>query len=255
MLYPTLTRIMVVGFLATAATPLLLPSQGLETDVMVRVLAHDAKLIGSSVGGAQVTITDVATGEVLASGLTSGGTGDTELIMKTPHERRGTFFDTEGAAGFRATFVLSRPTVVEISAVGPMNYPQARASASKVLLLEPGVTIDGNGVVLELHGLIVEILDAAAGTMAAGVPVRARVRMLCSCPTGPEALWTTERVVARLMDGDALVAEAPLAFSGEASVYTGTVRPSRPGAFTLVVVAVDTDGGNHGVASRPAPVR
>jgi hypothetical protein len=255
MLHPTIANIAALGIIATAGAPQLVQAQGVETSVLVRVLSHDAKLIGTAVGGAQVTIRNVATGEVLASGTTAGGTGDTELIIRTPHERRAAFFDTEGAAGFRADFSLTRPTIVEVSAVGPLDYPEARASASKVLLLEPGGDIDGNGIVLELHGLIVEVVDMAVSTMDKGVTVRARVRMLCSCPTGPEALWTVERIVARLMDGDEIVAEVPLDFSGETSVYTGTVPLSQPGSFVLIVVAADTDGGNAGMGSMAFSVR
>jgi hypothetical protein len=238
-----------------AATPLRAQAPGLETHVLVHVRAHDAKLIGDAVGGARVTITDVATGEMLATGITTGGTGDTRAIIESPHERRASFLDTPGAAGFRASFTLVRPTVVEVSAVGPLNYPQATARASKTLLLEPGVDLAGNGIVLDLEGLIVEVLDAPPASVDAGITVRARVRMLCSCATEPGGLWTIERVTARLMDGDEVVAEAPLAYAGQTSVYTGTVRAPRAGAFTLVVAAADTDGVNFGAATRPVSVR
>ena len=217
------------------------------------MLAHDAKLIGDAVGGARVTLTDAATGELLASGITTGKTGDTHLIMQSPHERGASFLDTPGAAGFAATFRLTRPTVVEVSAVGPLGYPQAIARASKTLLLEPGTDVGGDGVVLDLHGLIVEVLDALP--VESGVVVRAQVRMLCSCPTEPDGLWKMERVVARLMDGEKVVAEAPLGYSGETSVYAGTVRAPRAGAYTLMVAAEDTDAVNFGSVARSVAVR
>ena len=248
------SSLVALGLLAAAA-PRVVTAQEVATEVMVRVLAHDAKLIGTSVGGARVTITNVATGEVLASGVTAGGTGDTQLIMKTPHERGAAIYNTEGAAGFRATFPLSRPTLVEVTAVGPLDYPQARASASKQLLLTPGATIDGNGLVLELHGLIVEILDEPVGTVDGGLAVRARVRMLCSCPTGPDQLWKVGRIEARLMDGGEVVTEGPLAYADETSTYSGILRPSRSGAFRLVVVAVDSSGANTGRVSKAVSVR
>jgi hypothetical protein len=241
------------GSLATVAAAAQVP--GVETHVQVRVRAHDAKLIGDAVGGARVTITDAATGEILATGITTGGTGDTHLIIESAHERGTPFYDTPGAAGYRATFRLAHPTVVTISATGPLNYPQATARASKTLLLEPGADIGGNGVVLELQGLIVEVLDAPPSSVDAGVTVRARVRMLCSCATEPGGLWVIERVTARLMDGNDVVAEAPLEYSGQTSVYTGTVRSPRPGAFTLVVSAADVDASNFGTATRPISVR
>ncbi len=245
----------VAGTLLYVAEPAVAQSSGVETHVLVHVRAHDAKLIGDAVGGARVTVTNAESGEVLATGVTTGGTGDTRLIIRTPHDRYGDFMDTPGAAGFRAGFSLTRPTVVEISAVGPLSYPQATARASTTLLLEPGADIGGNGIVLDLQGLIVEVLDAPPTSAGAGVAVRARVRMLCSCATEPGGLWTIERVTARLMDGDDVVAEAPLAYSGQTSEYAGTVPSPRPGAFTLVVTAADTDGVNFGTATRPVSVR
>jgi hypothetical protein len=243
----------VAGSFVAASAPAQAP--GIETHVQVHVLAHDAKLIGDHVGGARVTIMDAATGEVLATGVTTGATGDTHLIMQSAHERGAPLFDTPGAAGFRASFRLTHPTMVEIAATGPLNYPQAIAHASKTLLLEPGADIGGNGIVLDLQGLIVEVLDAPPGSVDGGVTVRARVRMLCSCPTEPGGLWVIERVTARLMDGNDVVAEAPLEYAGETSVYSGTVRAPRPGAFTLVVSAADTDAANYGTATRFVSVK
>ncbi|MGD2218492.1 MAG: hypothetical protein PVJ64_17170, partial [Gemmatimonadales bacterium] len=86
------------------------------TRIMIRVVAHDAKIIGSGVGGARVTVVDAETGAFLAEGVQQGGTGDTELIMSTPHARDMTVYDTEGAAGFLAELEIAEPRVVVISA-------------------------------------------------------------------------------------------------------------------------------------------
>ena len=75
-------------------SPQLIEAQGIPTTVMVRVIAHDAKIIGSGVGGARVTIRDAQTGYTLASGLQVGGTGDTRSIMITPRERGATVYAT-----------------------------------------------------------------------------------------------------------------------------------------------------------------
>lgn len=250
-----ITFFAVVGTFLAAAVPAPAQTSGAETHVLVRVRAHDAKLIGDAVGGARVTVTDANTGEILATGITTGGTGDTRRIIRESHERYGDFMDTPGAAGFRAGFHLTHPTVVEISAVGPLDYPQATARATKTLLVEPGSDIGGNGIVLDLQGLIVEVLEAPPTSSGEGVAIRARVRMLCSCATQPDGLWTVERVTARLMDGDDIVAEAPLRYSGQTSEYTGTAPTPRAGAFKLVIMAADTDGVNFGSATRPVAVR
>lgn len=237
-----------------APPPSAAQAPGTMTHVQVRALAHDAKLIGDAVGGARVTVTDGATGEVLARGVTTGGTGDTRLIMRTPHERGGSYFSTPGAAGFAASFRLLRPTRVEIAVTGPLGYPQATARASTSMLLEPGADLEGDGVVLELRGLIVELLEAGSGPSGTRIPVRARVRMLCSCPTEPAGLWSLDRVVAQLLDGEKVVAESPLAYAGETSVYAGSVRAPAPGAYTLVVTAAEKGGENAGTVSTSVSV-
>tara|TARA_R110002096_G_scaffold238867_3_gene430442 strand:- start:81 stop:371 length:291 start_codon:yes stop_codon:yes gene_type:complete len=61
--------------------------QAVDTTIVVRVLAKDAKFIGTSMGGAEVIIRDANTQEILAEGVTAGGTGDTGLIMTMPRAR------------------------------------------------------------------------------------------------------------------------------------------------------------------------
>ena len=95
-----LLSLVFAGTVAAQATP---------TQLRVRVLAHDAKIIGSGVSGARVTITDLATGELLASGVQEGGTGNTGTIIRTPWERGATIFDMDGTGLFEATLLLDAP--------------------------------------------------------------------------------------------------------------------------------------------------
>lgn len=153
---------------------------GVPTRVQVRVVSRDAKLIGDGVGGARVTIRDAQTGVLLKEGIQTGGSGDSERLMRTPRARGAALYDTPGAAGFLATLLLERPTVVEITGEGPLGVAQATLKASKTLLLVPGQDVLGDGVVLEIHGFAVEITSPSAGTEArAGgeLEVRATVRM------------------------------------------------------------------------------
>ena len=48
---------------------------GAPTQIDVRVIARDGKYLGDDIGGALVTLHDVHTGELLARGKTSRGSG------------------------------------------------------------------------------------------------------------------------------------------------------------------------------------
>ncbi len=166
--------------IGVAAGGLPAAAQAIPTKVMVRAVSRDAKVIQDPVGGARITIREVATGTVLAQGVQQGRSGNTELIMVKPRARGATVFDTPGTAGFLATLMLDRPTVVEITAEGPLGNPQATQRASKTLLLVPGQHLLGEGVLLEIHGFIVDLLAPVAGAEArAGqlLPVRVKVTM------------------------------------------------------------------------------
>ncbi|MFQ5738615.1 MAG: hypothetical protein ACE5JX_06345 [Acidobacteriota bacterium] len=166
--------VMVIG------TAVLLMAEGVPTRVMVRAVSRDAKIISTAVGGARIVIRESVTGRILAQGLQQGSSGDTQRIMIEPRQRGHTVFDTPGAAGFLATVSLERPTRVEISAEGPLGFPQASQRATKTVLLLPGEDILGEGILLEIHGFIVTLIDPKPDWRpAAGqpLPVRATVRM------------------------------------------------------------------------------
>ncbi len=132
--------------------------QRLKTKVLVRALARDAKILSSHVGGALITIKDMETGKTLAQGVQKGGSGSTELIMKKPQERGAKIYDTEDAAFYLAELELDKPTLVEVTAEGPLAKPHAVQKASRTILLVPGKDVIGEGIILELHGFIVDLL-------------------------------------------------------------------------------------------------
>jgi hypothetical protein len=220
-----------------------------QTTVTVHVVAHDAKVIGTAVGGARVIIRNAVTGEELASGVTQGGTGDTRRIVEEPHARGAALYDTPGAAAYVATIAVDTPTVVEVLAEGPGNYPQAIQRASATFLLVPGQDVTGDGIVLELHGFIVELLAPRAARAAVDVPVRARIRMMCGCTFTAGGLWDPARmtVVARIYEGANLLREVPLAFTGEENIWGGTISTTGlPTGAHLVVIAADAERANFG---------
>ncbi len=169
---------------AMMASPVVEPgigAAGTTTKVMIRAIAKDAMAIGTKVGGARITIREVATGNILAQGTQEGASGDVDLIMIQPRIRGARIFDAPGTAGFLAQLMLEKPTEVEIIAEGPLGSPQFLQRSSKTLLLIPGQDVLGDGVILELHGLTVKLLSPGPGAQAlAGqtLQVRATVHML-----------------------------------------------------------------------------
>lgn len=161
--------------LLLAALPL--PVEAAETAVTVRVLSRDAKFIGTSMGGARVTIRDADTGELLAEGTTSGSTGDTGRLMTAPRER-GEGLATPGAAAYETTLDLHRPTLLEITAYGPLAQRQSAVSASTTRWAVPGKGLaGGDGVVLELAGFVVDVLAPPAHQVLEDQEVEVRVNL------------------------------------------------------------------------------
>ena len=177
---------LVLLFLVSAYIIFLLtsPSFAIEkvpTKIIVRVVAKDSKVIGSGVGGAFVRIKNLETGEILAQGKQEGGTGDTERIMVRPRRRGEPIYGTSGAASFQAEIELDRPTQVEIHSEAPLAYPHAIQKGLKTVTLIPGKDILGEGVIIELDGLIVNILNPSPKEVlkkGEELTIKAEVRML-----------------------------------------------------------------------------
>lgn len=232
--------------------PLFAQTSGKETKIMIRAVARDAKAIGQHVGGARITVRDTATGEILAQGIQAAGTGDTNLIMKAPHTRGMTVYNTPDSSGYLAVLHLDKPTVVEISAEGPLGNAQATQRSSKTMLLVPGEDVLGEGILLEIHGFIVTALTPSADAkVKVGSPfeVRATVTMACGCPTEPGGMWDANkiRVVARLLRDGKVQSEIPMTYAGVQNTFHADVPDAAPGALELQVLALDPESANFGM--------
>ena len=255
---PAALAALAVVALAASLTPVTISAQA--TTLLVRVTSHDAKIIGSGVGGARVTIRDFRTGDILAEGIQEGSTGNTSAIMVTPRERGATVYGTEGAAGYLATLQLSQPTMIEITAEGPLGTPHAIQRASKTMLVVPGRDVLGEGVIIELLGYTVELQSPAVGaSLVAGTPftVAVSVTMLCGCPTEPGGLWDADEfdVVVRVLDGGTEVASRPLTYAGTRSTFATELTVSQTGRLELQVLALNDGTGNFGMVSRTVDMK
>jgi hypothetical protein len=238
-----------------AITVLLLPVSVLaeETKLDVRVLSKGAKFIGSSMGGVRVTIANADTGEVLASGKTSGSTGDTQLIMtnKAPHHAA---VSSEGAAVFHAELDIDEPTRLVVRAYGPLAQRQAAGEVSATQWIIPGKDITGGDALrLEMPGFIVDVLDPPSHVKLAGdtekVRVAANVTMMCGCPIKPEGIWDAndyevQAIIKR--DGKPFTTVA-LQYAGETSQFATDLEVKGKGVYEVAVYAFDSSNGNTGV--------
>lgn len=223
-----------------------------DTRLVTHVVTYDAKLIGTAVGGARVVVRDAATNRILAEGQHMGGTGDTKRIMQDARARGDTVFGTAGAARYEVSLSIAKPTVVDISAEGPLGYPDQMMRTTKRMLLLPGHDIVGDGVVLELHGFVVDIMspDTTQALPKSAIKVRAQVRMLCSCPTQPGGMWEAGLVTARIVRDSTVMREAKLAYAGTASMYEGELDEVEPGVYFLEVLASAPKGATFGYVRR-----
>jgi hypothetical protein len=223
------------------------------TQLEVRVLSKGAKFVGTSMGGVEITVRDADSGELLAQGVTAGGTGDTGRIMKTPAKRHDPV-STPDAAVFRTTLELERPRRIEISALGPLAQRQSASRVSSTMWMVPGKHVrGGDGWLLELPGFAVDVLAPPAhvriGSAPQKVEVRANVVMMCGCPIEPGGLWDANRFEVRavvLRDGQKQ-GEVPMRYAGSTSQFAAEIDASAPGAFEVLVYAHDPENGNTGL--------
>jgi hypothetical protein len=229
----------------------------------VRVVAHGAMVIGDDVGGARVTITDVATGRMLASGLQHGEPGDQNQIMRTPRLMEEPRYSTRPSGAFQATLDLERPTLVEIAAQGPLSYPQAIQRTSKTVLLIPGRDLTGDGIVLDLNGFIVQVESPTQGQSLMAkddVTLAASVRTLSGSLVRPYGDWDSRKVViyGEVMIGERVIERLQMFYAGTRSRFEGRffvpLPTDAPDGLTLRVVAADSAGANFGVGHAKYPV-
>ncbi len=217
---------------------------------MVRVHSKDAKFIGSSIGGAKIIVKDDTTGEILAEGITRGSTGDTEKIMQQPR-KRGERLSDENTAGFLASLDISEPVFVTVEAIAPVNKRQAAVKSSTQLWIIPGKNIEGDGVVLEVPGFVVDILSPQTHERIQQqdeVQITANVVLMCGCPVTPEGIWNANdyEVAALVKEENGEPVMVQLEPLQKQSTFTGNISLD-PGNYEVTVYAFDPATGNTGL--------
>ncbi len=223
------------------------------TRLTVRVMAKDAKFIGTSVGGAQITIRDADSGEILAQGVTQGSTGNTEKLIEDDRER-GVRLSSRGSAQFTATLDITEPRQVEITAYGPLAQRQGAARASVTHWLVPGKHVSAaDGVVIELPGFIVDILNPPGNVtfddLPVEVPLKVNVTLMCGCQVQPDGLWDADKyeVVALVRRDGADEGKYALEYAGSPSQFILDMTVHKTGLYDVIVYAYDSLTGNTGL--------
>jgi len=225
-----------------------------ETKIIVRAKAKDAKFIGSSLGGAYVTIRNKVNNRILAERKTSGSTGNTDLIMKAPRERGNSITD-EKTAYFLATIDLKEPTFVSVEIISPFNNKQASARVSTELWLIPGKHILGDGIILEIPGFIIDILKPRTHHYIAlnsikdqPFIIKANIVMMCGCVINKDGLWNSDNIEVKgiLKKNGELFKEINMTLIST-NLFEGEVNIQSSGNYELIVYAYNSNSGNTGV--------
>lgn len=224
-----------------------------DTKIDVRVLSKGAKFIGTGVAGAEITIRDAETNELLARGKTVGNSGNDRRIMAEAWPRHAPL-STATSAVFRAALDLEEPRQVVVTARGPLSQPQSTAVATVTQWMVPGRHVTGgDGLVLELPGFSVDILSPPSRRRVPAeqkqIELRANVMMLCGCPIEPDGFWDANafEVAALIRRRDHRVAEIRLSYAGEIGQFTGVFPIPGPGPYDITVYAFDPRNGNTGL--------
>lgn len=237
---------LILCFLLTSGTTV----NAQETNIMIRAKAKDAKFIGSSIGGAHIIVKNASNGTILAEGMTSGSTGNTDKIMKEPHKRRALLSDNN-TAGFLAKLDINKPTFLTVEAYAPKNDKQAGVLSSTQFWAIPGKDITGDGIILEIPGFIVDIISPQRHEAISGeqkIEIMANIVMMCGCPINKGGLWDSDdyEIKAIVSKEDEKTQEINLVATNKSSTFSAEVT-LKSGLYEVVVYAYDPVTGNTGL--------
>jgi hypothetical protein len=239
---------------------------GISTQIDVRVIAKDGKYLGDDIGGALVTIHDVYTGELLARGTTSGGSGQLNLMEISL--TRSEVLPVDEASVFSASLDLCEPRLIRVTAYGPLAAQRSANTVSLTQWIYPGQNITGGdkggGFLLEIPGLVVQILNPPTHylpqTAPQNIEIRVNVTMMCGCPIGTgHPPWHPEQfaVMAVIKQGEYSSTELPLKYDEDAPYGVPSQfvnnwpvpenETGQPEIYEITVSAFQQKTGNTGV--------
>jgi hypothetical protein len=230
-------------------------SSATPTTIVVRARAKDAKFIGTGMGGAFVVISNKLTGEVLAKGYTSGNSGNTALLLQNAITRHQLLTDKE-TAKFEAILDLTEPLFVEVKVTAPVTSASASVTGSTQLWLIPGKNIIGDGIIIELPGYIIDILQPTTHEIVALDTLTAKtyqfktsITMLCGCTITKGGTWNADDIeVGAIIKKDGKeFAKVNLTLTNKPNIFVGELKPDSKGIYQITIFAYDKLTGNTGI--------
>lgn len=234
-----------------------------KTKIMVRVQAKGGKYLGDDIGGAWVTIRNSETGEILASGVTSGDSGGiseeyvpnaSRRAIVTPGDPQQIHWVVANptTSRFSAELTFDHTTMLEISVLGAIGGLQTAHKAVAIAWAVPGndIVVD-----IEISGLLVQVIEPTTHLQlpatGVAVPLKANVAMMCGCPINYGMLWIPSDfdVSARIRNlGSGSTVIVPLNFSttGLPGIFEGSYNMTEPGFYEATILAVQRSTGNTG---------
>ena len=147
---------------------------------------------------------------------------------------------------------------MEVAAEGPLAYPASLRRTTKTVLLIPGQDLTSDGIVLHLHGYIVQIEHPKPGEPLIAkddVKLRASIRTLSGAIVRPHGDWDSRkvRISGDLLIGDRIVERLQMFYSSETASFEAPffVPPYKdaPDGITLRVAVTDVSTGNSGMGT------
>jgi len=249
-----------------------------STSITVRVQAKGGKFLADDIGGSEVTIRDAQTGEWLGGGLALGtdsgnlsdlysSSSSLSAIVTPPASFGGTpavwwLSPDTGTSGLVAGLEISRPTLLEIAAFGPLGGLQSAHRVITTQWIVPGQSLDqGPGFVVEIPGLLVQVMEPAthlailSTSLPYTVPFEVNVTMMCGCQIAEGQPWIPSdfAVTAAIGPvGQPPVETVVLSFPDTMpSLFTGSwqVPVGASGFFQALITAVQLSTGNTGTGT------
>jgi len=224
------------------------------TRVTIRARAKDAKFIGTPIGGALVVVRNDQTGEVLAKGITTGGSGSTDLLLKKPITRGQALTDS-AIAKFVAEVNITEPTFADIEVTAPITRRNGTVKATTQVWLIPGKDISGDGIILEIPGFILDVLYPTTHQFIkldsiknGELTFKASLTLECGCPITKGGVWNSDDIIVNAVVKREGVKkeELPLQLV-EQNIFQGTLKVKEKGDYELDVYAYNSKTGNTGV--------